>query len=183
MGTDWVHRMIVGTDIAQYTLVWGSSFNSTSKRCYPIGRTTWRTRCICVFIRTPWHTIQVGTEIQGSTYSMRIHHLPEMQHLRNINLVQSPHQAKGTAPPHPEEFLPCGFLYRDYTWLHRGKKGNVISGRYALIGSWLVTKISQKWDSSEWGMEQRTIEKDLNCYWDRLKAMSYIGISDETLSM
>ena len=29
--------------------------------------------------------------------------------------------------------------YRDYTRLRRGKKGNVISGRYALIGSWLVT--------------------------------------------
>jgi len=113
MGTDWVRRVIVGTDIAQYTLVRGSSFNGTSKRCYPIGRTTWRTRCIRVFIRTPWHTIQVGTEIQASTYSMRIHHLPEMQHLRNINLVQSPHQAKGTAPPHPEEFLPCGSLHRE----------------------------------------------------------------------
>ena len=33
--------------------------------------------------------------------------------------------------------------YRDYTRLCRGKKGDVISGRYALIGSWLVTKISQ----------------------------------------
>jgi len=29
------------------------------------------------------------------------------------------------------------------TRLRRGKKGNDISGRYALIGSWLVTKISQ----------------------------------------
>jgi len=29
------------------------------------------------------------------------------------------------------------------TQLHRGKKGNDISGRYALIGYRLVTKISQ----------------------------------------
>jgi len=29
------------------------------------------------------------------------------------------------------------------TQLHRGKKGNDISGRYALIGCRLVTKISQ----------------------------------------
>jgi len=49
--------------------------------------------------------------------------------------------------------------YRDYTRLRRGKKGNVISGRYALIGSWLVTKISQVCDKSSKSILQRVLSE------------------------
>jgi len=49
--------------------------------------------------------------------------------------------------------------YRDYTQLRRGKKGNVISGRYALIGSWLITKISQVCDKSSESILQRVLSE------------------------
>ena len=51
------------------------------------------------------------------------------------------------------------WMYQDYTRLRRDKKGNDISGRYALIGSWLVTKISQVCDKSSESILQRVLSE------------------------
>ena len=75
------------------------------------------------------------------------------------------------------------------TRLCRGKKGNDISGRYALIDCRLVTKISQVEINPqsvffrEFWVRDGVKDNKENHYLDRLKAMSFIGISDETLSI
>jgi len=79
---------------------------------------------------------------------------------------QSPFWGEYTRSHHPS--LSLGLAdsltshpqaYRDYTRLRRGKKGNVISGRYALIGSWLETKISQVCDKSSKSILQRVLSE------------------------